>query len=63
MQDQLLTQLGAALVEGSLTDETLLAQTEALPVLPILPDANVLKIGDQNIIDRGRWSIWVSAIS
>jgi hypothetical protein len=51
VKDQLLTQLGAALVEGSLTDEALLAQTAAPP---ILPDAKVLKIGGQSIIDRGR---------
>ena len=52
-QDQILTRLGAALVEGSLTDEALLVQTEAQPVLPILPDANVVKVGGQSLIDRG----------
>jgi molybdenum storage protein len=58
VQDQLLTQLGAALVNGSLTDEALLAQTGAQPVLPILPDANVVKIGGQSIIDRGRAAVF-----
>jgi molybdenum storage protein len=58
VQDQLLTHLGAALVQGSLTDETLLAQTEAQPVLPILPDANVIKIGGQSFIDRGRAAVF-----
>jgi molybdenum storage protein len=58
VQDQLLTDLGAALVQGSLTDEALLARTEAQPVLPILPDANVVKIGGQSIIDRGRAAVF-----
>ena len=58
MQDQLLTRLGAALVGGSLTDEALLAETAAQPVLPILPDANVIKIGGQSFIDRGRAAVF-----
>ena len=58
MQEQVLTQLGAALVQGSLTDEALLAETEAHPVLPILPDANVIKIGGQSFIDRGRAAVF-----
>ena len=48
MDDQILTKLGSALVYGSLTDEALLAETEAQPVLPILPQANVIKIGGQS---------------
>jgi molybdenum storage protein len=58
VQDHLLTQLGSALVHGSLTDEALLAETEAHPVLPILPDANVIKIGGQSFIDRGRAAVF-----
>ncbi len=58
MQDQLLTELGAALVHGSLTDEALLAQTATQPVLSILPDANVIKIGGRSIIDRGRAAVF-----
>jgi molybdenum storage protein len=54
VQDRLLTDLGEALVHGSLTDEMLLAETATQPVLPILPQANVVKIGGQSIIDRGR---------
>jgi molybdenum storage protein len=53
-----LTQLGRALVHRSLTDEALLAETEAHPVLPILPDANVIKIGGQSFIDRGRAAVF-----
>ncbi|MGI9253713.1 MAG: uridine kinase, partial [Thermomicrobiales bacterium] len=58
MQDQLLTKLGEALVSGSLTDEALLAETSAQPTLPILPDANVVKIGGQSFIDRGRSAVF-----
>ena len=58
MDDQLLTQLGSALVHGSLTDAAVLRQTEAQPVLPILPQANVLKIGGQSLIDRGRAAVF-----
>jgi molybdenum storage protein len=58
VQEQVLTHLGAALVHGSLTDEALLAETEAHPVLPILPDANVIKIGGQSFIDRGRAAVF-----
>jgi molybdenum storage protein len=58
VQDQLLTQLGAALVAGSLTDETLLIETDGQPTVPILPDANVVKIGGQSMIDRGRAAVF-----
>ena len=58
MEDQILTTLGSALVHGSLTDEALLAETEAYAVLPILPDANVIKIGGQSFIDRGRAAVF-----
>jgi molybdenum storage protein len=58
VQDQILTQLGSVLVQGSLTDEALLVQTEVQPVLPILPDANVVKIGGQSFIDRGRAAVF-----
>jgi molybdenum storage protein len=58
VQDQLLTELGAKLVQESLTDEALLAETDAHPVLSILPDANVVKIGGQSLIDRGRTAVF-----
>jgi molybdenum storage protein len=56
--DNLLTRLGEALVHGSLSDEQLLADTGRDPVLPILPDANVIKIGGQSFIDRGRVAVF-----
>jgi molybdenum storage protein len=58
VHDQILTHLGAALVAGSLTNDALLAETEVQPVLPILPDANVVKIGGQSFIDRGRAAVF-----
>jgi molybdenum storage protein len=56
-QDELLSELGRNLVEGSLTDPQLLRQT-AGPVEQILPEANVVKIGGQSVIDRGRKAVF-----
>lgn len=56
-QSELLGELGRNLVEGSLTDLRLLRQTGG-PVQQILPDANVVKIGGQSIIDRGRSAVF-----
>lgn len=56
--DGLLTALGQRLVTGSLTDEALLSATDDNPSLRILPEANVVKIGGQSFIDRGRKAVW-----
>jgi molybdenum storage protein len=58
MKSEVLTELGKALVSGSLTDETLLAQTKSGQGVSILPDANVVKIGGQSMIDRGRAAVF-----
>jgi molybdenum storage protein len=58
MKSDVLTDLGRALVSGSLTDETLLARTREPSIVSILPDANVIKIGGQSIIDRGRVAVF-----
>ena len=58
MQDELLTKLGQSLVTGNLTDPELLARTDNNPVIQILPDANVIKIGGQSLIDRGRAAVF-----
>src|SRR5436190_23255047 len=58
MGESLLSGLGAALVDGSLTDERLLADTGRSPVIEILPDANVIKVGGQSFIDRGRTAVF-----
>lgn len=52
-----LTALGRALVDGSLTDDALLAETGAQPLVQILPRANVVKVGGQSFIDRGRSAV------
>src|SRR5215212_7694367 len=57
MQDELLTKLGQSLVTGNLTDPELLARTDINPVIQILPDADVIKIGGQSSIDRGRAAV------
>jgi molybdenum storage protein len=57
MQTDLLSELGRNLVHGSLTDPDLQRQT-AGPVQQILPEANVVKIGGQSIIDRGRTAVF-----
>jgi molybdenum storage protein len=54
VNNELLSELGKSLVSGSLTDIELLSRTSQTPVLQILPDANVIKIGGQSVIDRGR---------
>src|SRR3954454_1295922 len=58
MQDELLSKLGQSLVTGNLTDQELLAQTDNNSLIQILPDANVIKIGGQSIIDRGRQAVF-----
>lgn len=58
MDDSLLTELGSALVRGSLTDEDLLAETGTAPTIRILPEANVVKVGGQSFIDRGRAAVF-----
>jgi molybdenum storage protein len=58
MKSDVLTELGRSLVTGSLTDDALLARTRGPSIISILPDANVVKIGGQSIIDRGRAAVF-----
>jgi molybdenum storage protein len=58
MTTELLTKLGQALVSGSMTDDELLSQTSSTPPVRVLPDANVIKIGGQSVIDRGRSAVF-----
>src|SRR5215208_6310157 len=58
MKDELLTKLGQSLVTGNLTDPELLARTDNNSLIQILPDANVIKIGGQSLIDRGRAAVF-----
>jgi molybdenum storage protein len=50
--------LHALLTSRSLTDAELLQASDEAPDYAILPDANVLKIGGQSIIDRGRAALY-----
>src|SRR5438309_5247486 len=54
----MLTDLGRRLVGGSLSDAAIQKATEATPDLAILPWVNVVKIGGQSIMDRGRSAVW-----
>jgi molybdenum storage protein len=58
MKTNVLTDLGDALMSGSLTDEQLIAQTRRNAVVKIIPDANVVKVGGQSFIDRGRSAVF-----
>jgi molybdenum storage protein len=58
MRNELLTELGQSLVTGNLTDPELLARTDNNLLVQILPDANVIKIGGQSFIDRGRAAVF-----
>ena len=58
IQNAMLTELGQRLVSGSLSDAALQRATEATPDLAILPWVNVVKIGGQSIMDRGRSAVW-----
>jgi molybdenum storage protein len=52
-----LTDLGQRLIAGSLSDAALQRATEATPNFAILPWVNVVKIGGQSIMDRGRSAV------
>jgi molybdenum storage protein len=53
----MLTELGQRLVNGSLSDPAIQRATEATPNFAILPWVNVVKIGGQSIMDRGRSAV------
>jgi molybdenum storage protein len=55
---ELLTSLGMQLVSGSLGDPALMKATEATPDYTILPWVNVVKIGGQSLMDRGRSAVY-----
>ena len=52
------SELEALLMERSLTDPDLQAKANAAADFRILPDATVVKIGGQSIIDRGRAAVY-----
>jgi molybdenum storage protein len=52
------TPLGKQLVGGSLSDEALMRATAGTPDFAILPWVNIVKIGGQSIMDRGRAAVY-----
>ena len=52
------SELEALLMQRSLTDPELQAKAETASDFRILPDATVLKIGGQSVIDRGRAAVY-----
>src|SRR5229473_363309 len=60
MEDKnaLLTELGKQLVFNSLTDTAVMRATEDTSNFAILPWVNVVKIGGQSIMDRGRSAVY-----
>jgi len=58
LDDTLLSELGRKLVEGSLSDPDLMRESAVGTVERILPAANVVKIGGQSLIDRGRKAVF-----
>jgi molybdenum storage protein len=53
----MLTELGRRLASESLSDAAVQRATEATPTLALLPWVNVVKIGGQSIMDRGRSAV------
>ncbi len=53
-----LTALGKRLLSDSLTDASVLRATEDAPDFAILPWVNMIKIGGQSIMDRGRSAVY-----
>ena len=55
--DSMLTELGKRLIDQSLSDLMLQRATEDTPDFAILPWVNMVKIGGQSIMDRGRSAV------
>src|SRR5262252_10497113 len=58
MNNEALDRMTMALMGASPTDETQMGLLDSQPVIQILPDANVIKIGGQSFIDRGRAAVF-----
>ena len=52
------SELEALLMERSLSDPELQAKADGATDFRVLPDANVVKIGGQSVIDRGRAAVY-----
>src|SRR5437660_4174358 len=58
MDNVALDRVTMALMSASPTDEAQMGLLDTQPVIQILPDANVIKIGGQSFIDRGRAAVF-----
>jgi molybdenum storage protein len=58
MNTELLNKMTMELMAASLTDEAQMAHLDQQPTIQILPEANVIKIGGQSFIDRGREAVF-----
>ena len=58
MDNEALDRMTMALMGASPTDEVQMGLLDTQPVIRILPDANVIKIGEQSFIDRGRAAVF-----
>src|SRR5215475_15302983 len=58
MDKEILDRMMMALMGSSPTDDEKMASLDNQPVVQILPDANVVKIGGQSFIDRGREAVF-----
>jgi molybdenum storage protein len=56
--DESIDQITEALIGGNLNDDTWIAEVDQQPTIAILPEANVIKIGGQSFIDRGRAAVF-----
>src|SRR5437868_4026795 len=58
MDNEALDRMTMALMGMSPTDDVQMALLDTQPVVQILPEANVVKIGGQSFIDRGRAAVF-----
>src|SRR5260370_3472767 len=58
MDNEVLDRMTMALMGASPTDDEKMASLDNQPLVQILPDANVVKIGGQSFIDRGRAAVF-----
>lgn len=61
MDKEILDRMMIALMGASPTDDEKMAGLDNQPVVQILPEANVVKIGGQSFIDRGRAAVFSSS--
>jgi molybdenum storage protein len=56
--DKSIDQITEALIGGNLNNDKWIAEVDQQPTIAILPEANVIKIGGQSFIDRGRAAVF-----